>query len=238
MNKLKVALCISGHFRSDKTLQGIKNYILSNSNIECDIFIHTWDVRDRGGPVLQKDKIISEYQPKKYVIESQKQFNITSLMEKQNFNKRDINGLLSMFYKIEACNNLKKEYEVENNFTYDCVIRFRGDVELLDFIDFQNLDLNKLYIPLHGDYKGINDQFAFSNSKNMDIYSSTFSNIETYLKSNILLNPEFFTKETILRNNLEMVRPYIKYVIIWINGAVWDNETRFPPDIMKKSGFL
>ena len=234
---MKVALCISGHFRSDRTFLGIRDYILSNPNIECDIFIHTWNIKDRHGAPLQESKIVAEYQPKRYVIESPKQFNITPLMEQQNFNKRDINGLLSMFYKIEQCNELKKQYEKEHNFTYDCVIRFRGDIELLDPIDFQNLDMNKLYVPLHGDYGGINDQFAFSNSKNMDVYTSTFSNIETYLKSNMLLNPEFFTKETISRNNLELARPYIKYVVRWINGAVWNNETRFEPEVMKRHGF-
>lgn len=237
MTKIKAALCISGHFRNiDANFSSINKYLLSNSEVDYDIFIHTWNVIDRAGVILPAEKI-SHYNPKKYVIEPPINFPITPLMEEKNFNKRDINGLLSMFYKIEQCNKLKLDFENEHQFKYDCVIRFRGDIELLEPISLQNLDFNKLYIPLHGDYGGVNDQFAFSNSKNMDLYSSTFSKIETYLNSNMLLNPELFTRETITKNNLEMVRPYIKYVIRWANGATYDNETRFDPDTMKRHGF-
>jgi hypothetical protein len=237
MAKIKAALCISGHFRSiDSHYEALNRYLLSNPDVDFDIFIHTWNVIDRYGGPLPLEKI-HRYNPKKYIVEPPINFNITPLMIQKNFDNRDINGLLSMFYKIEQCNKLKSEFENEHKFKYDCVIRFRGDAELLESIPFVNLDFNKLYIPLHGDYGGINDQFAFSNSINMDIYSSTFHNIETYLNSNIHLNPEFFTRETIIRNNLQLVRPYIRYVIKWSNGCVFDNETRFNANIMKLHGW-
>lgn len=228
-NKIKTAICISGHFRSfSKSVHAIQQHILNNPYIDYDIFIHTWDAIDRGlRPGIKRRKILAGLNPKDIVIEPHMEFIITPLMNEKNFNLRDINGLLSMFYKIQECNNLKIKYEKENGFTYDCVIRLRADLQLCEDLRISSsLDLNKLHIPAHGDYGGINDQFAFSNSKNMDTYSSIFSNIERYLEQGILLNPEYFVKQMIEENQFQLERPDIDYLILWSNGTSWNNKNR------------
>jgi hypothetical protein len=227
-SKVRVAICISGHFRSIAShIASFRKFILNNQNVQYDVFIHTWSVIDRNAIPLSVDFLLKEYNPVKYIIEPPMQFNITPLMNKMNFNFRDINGCLSMFYKIEQCNKLKHDFEIENNFTYDYAVRFRGDVELLEPLNIIDFDKNIVHIPSGGDYNGINDQLAFGNSKLMDLYSSSYSNIEKYLLENITFNPEFFTNETITRNNIPLNRFPLHYIIKWSNGHIWDNETRF-----------
>ena len=92
-------------------------------------------------------------------------------------------------------NKLKKDYEEENNFTYDCVIRARFDLHyntpiiINDYIDILK---DKIVVPknyqddqdkfskIEGTYpfKPMVDIFAFSSSKNMDIFCSVFPNLK------------------------------------------------------------
>lgn len=227
-NKIKTAVCLSGHLRKYKdNIAALRAHLLSNPNLDCDVFLHTWRSLDRdGGPVVDSE-VIAAYNPKRLIIDGNRKFSITPLMNKMNFNLRDINGLLSMFFKIKACNDLKASYERENGFTYDCVIRLRPDIQLAGDVPINlSTDLNKLYIPKHGDYTGLNDQFAFSNSKNMDIYSSTYDHINRYLQNGMFVNPENFTMQTIKESKLVLERPEVPYNIVWYNGHVWNNHTR------------
>lgn len=91
--------------------------------------------------------------------------------------RKDV-GPLSMHYSIHKANELKKQYENENNMIFDCVVRMRFDSDFcekdLNLIQF----LGDFYIPDGEDYcGGINDQFAFGPSYMMDIYSNLYNNI-------------------------------------------------------------
>ena len=86
-------------------------------------------------------------------------------------------------YSILKCNNLKKEYEQQNNMKFDWVIRTRFDFAINGRIPFNQIDNSKLYIPncrmtQARDFG--NDQFAFSSSDNMDKYSETFSYLDKF----------------------------------------------------------
>tara|TARA_S200002703_G_scaffold55791_1_gene48369 strand:- start:7836 stop:8630 length:795 start_codon:yes stop_codon:yes gene_type:complete len=91
--------------------------------------------------------------------------------------------VLSQYYSIYKSIQLKKIYEQQNNFEYDCVIRIRSDF-ICDSIDIENFDLNQINLPNCPIHRGtdltVNDHFAFSSSKNMDIYSECFLFIPTY----------------------------------------------------------
>src|SRR5690606_33833372 len=132
-------------------------------------------------------------------------FTITPLMRKANTDARDINGLLSMFYSIEKCNQLKQEYEKDNNFVYDFVVRIRTDLLFMSpFYIKKNIDTNKLYVPYGYDYSGLNDQVAYGGSPIMDQYSMVFSKIEQLLQEGVKLNPEFLLKRHVDKNNLPL----------------------------------
>lgn len=232
--KLKVALCISGHLRTfEQNYQSVYTHIISK--YDCDVFVHTWDTlglhhRHLDVPISPihtnniLDRINKIYNPKKLVVEINRPFEITPIIKQRSFEFRDLSGILSMFYKIEACNTLKIEYEKENDFTYDCVIRFRGDLFLESPLPLDtSSNMNYLYLPMFGNFHGLNDQFAFGGSKVMDVYSSLYSNIENHLRHGAVMNPEKLLDFHVKANNIPTAKFNVKYVIKRANGLVQDN---------------
>lgn len=93
-------------------------------------------------------------------------------------------NFLSQFYSFYKAIDLKKIYEQNNQFEYDCVIRIRPDVYLYDQIDLDTLDMSLMNVfdaPYHkGTDLTINDHFACSSSKLLDLYSECFLFLSTY----------------------------------------------------------
>jgi SAM-dependent methyltransferase len=231
---VKAALCISGHLRTfEANYQSVKTNILDR--MDCDVFIHTWDILgmsyrwlDANLHVIDTnaltEKIQAMYKPKALVIEKTRMLPVKPIMHQRVIDHRDVPGILSMFYKIEECNKLKKEYEIANNMKYDCVIRFRGDL----FVEHQipigeNTNLNHLYIPMYGNFNGICDQFAFGNSEVMDKYSSIYTNLEKYLIAGAPMHPERMMQYHIQAQGLSVVKTNFRYLIKRANGLIQDN---------------
>lgn len=234
--KIKTAVCISGFLRTFELCYDsiVKNIL---NKLDCDVFIHTWDVIganlrhfDRKVSGLYTagfhDKIHKMYAPKKMIVEPAINWELTPIMIKQIEHGRDPRGVLSMFYKIKACNDLKKEYEKENNFTYDCVIRLRADLTFQAPIPVDlGTNFNSLYIPRFGDFGGINDQLAYSGSQTMDKYCEMFDRIEEYLTLGVRINPEQLLKFHLVKNSLNIERVDWKYFIKRSDGSVQNNES-------------
>ena len=231
---LKVAVCLSGHMRTfENNFQSFKDNILSK--YDCDVFIHTWDLMgssfrftDNKLHMVNIEKYIEKielfYNPKKIIVEPFKLFDLTPLMKQRAVPGRDAGGTISMFYKIDACNTLKKEYEKENDVTYDCVIRYRSDLHLdQPFPLDSNTNLSAVHVPLYGNFGGINDQLAFGSSSMMDTYCSLYSNLDNLLQAGANLNPEKLLMAHVNYHNIPIIRDYIKYSIRRANGMVQDN---------------
>jgi len=220
----KVAICISGHMRAfEATFESLKHAIIGPLN--ADVFISTWE--SLGTPFRGFDQRIVRmntndyisrinylYRPKKLFVEPFIHFPYRPKLIEKNWEGRDLNGILSMYYKIKMCNDLKSQYEKENNFTYDCVIRYRADLFILQApMIRKGMDLNKIYLPNFFDWGGYNDQFAYSSSQVMDIYSSLFDNIEKYMDEGMYINPEKLLKHHIDKNGIPVDRSEIGYYI-------------------------
>jgi SAM-dependent methyltransferase len=232
--KLKTALCISGHLRTfEQNYESVKVNILDR--MDCDVFIHTWDIMgmsyrpcDSGLYSIETQRLIDRiqllYNPKKLVVEPSRSFTITPLMQARLLDHRDISGILSMYYKIEACNNLKREYEKENNLVYDCVVRFRGDLymEMPIPVDI-NTNLHHLFIPMYGNFGGICDQFAYGSSNIMDIYSGLYSNLQKYLEAGAPMHPERILQFHVEANKLPVAKVNVRFLIKRANGLIQDN---------------
>ena len=220
----KIALCLSGHLRSfERTFQSLQEQLLKKT--DCDIFLHIWEPENK----RLKDQIFYRaqqlYSPKKVVMESQKHFEVTSEMSKRIIDPRNHAGVLSMFYKIEVCNNLKREYENENNFKYDCVIRCRPDLFFENNFSIDDMkDSNSIYLPPIGDFGGLNDQFAFGSSELMDRYSCAYSNIDNYFNLGCAFNPEFICKFHCDTHKIPIKRTNISYYILRENGSTFHNR--------------
>lgn len=151
-----------------------------------------------------------------------------SILYSRNFNNRNVTGVLSMFSKIKIANDLKTAYEKSNGFTYDVVMRLRPDT----FLESQVLlecNNNSFYIPKHGDFGGLNDQMAWSNSENMNYYSSMYDNIVSYMEQypNLRFDPELLVKLHLDARFTVIERPEILYKLARSAFHLLpDNETR------------
>jgi hypothetical protein len=229
---MRVALCISGYFRGLKTSLPTWTKHLFNKDLTIDTFIHTGpnlDIHAHGGIGFEKDLLNKEIKPIEIVIENKSHFTNSSLVQQRNTNKRSIDNLFSMYYRIKRCNELKMKYEQNNGFTYDCVIRFRPDIYLRqDVIIDSTTDLSKWNVPKYGDFTGLNDQIAWSSSANMNYYSNAFDYLEKYLieDPNLIFNPELHLKRHWEKSGCDIHRPEILYNLSRRYGLLPDNKTR------------
>lgn len=225
---MKVALCLSGYLRCfDKVYNNLNKYLLSEYDI--DIFVHTWRKYDYNAHNINENLVNKYYKPKNIVIEDSYKKDLAQIMIDKNTEViRNGLGVMSMFYKIKACNDLKLEYEKEHNFKYDFVIRFRPDLLLQNDVNLLHSDM--LSIPKYGDFGGLNDQAAFSNSENIDKYCSIYDKVEEYLlndsENKLCMKPELLLAHHINELNIQIRRPNIEYVILRSNGVRLHNRRR------------
>lgn len=234
LKHIKTAVCISGHLRTFiENFPSVKENLLDK--MDCDVFIHTWDILGLSYRWTDADlhvtnthqlvhKINEMYSPKALIIENTRNFTVKPIMQQRLIDHRDIPGILSMYYKVEECNNLKKDYEKQNNFTYDCVVRFRGDLYLEQPLPIdKNTNFNVLHLPIFGNFGGACDQFAYGGSAVMDRYSGLYSNIERYLHAGAPFHPERLLQYHIDAQGLALAKVNVRYVIKRANGLVQDN---------------
>lgn len=230
----RVALCISGHFRSyEQAYSSLKKAILNP--IRPDIFIFTWntvgyDGADRGDNHLVKVPINQHrlqqlFAPKQMVIEPARVWDTRKYAHRLGSGLRTPYNVNGMFYGIYKANQLKKEFEKKHNFTYDIVIRGRADLlfnNLLNMNDIENCkNTNGIYFPKFGSYGGINDQFAFGSSKSMDLYAETYNNLDKYFDMGCLWHAETMMKFSVDYFELPILRTDIEYHILRANGRVF-----------------
>lgn len=227
----KVAICLSGQPRCiEKVFPSIKKLIVDPNN--ADVFIHSWYDPSSVGTKFDGavwageleairpdlDRIIVDlYKPTRYIFEVQRKFDI-SIYNRQTIdileNKQNLFTTKSMFYSIFRSNELKKEYEINNNFVYDYTIRCRFDIEFFNEINIDNykdmLDDNSIImpddIPSSAWNIACNDNFAFGKSKVMDIYSSFYlHHYEMYIKHNYRSN-EVLLQHWLQDNNISLIK--------------------------------
>lgn len=212
---MKVALCLSGHIRNlEQNYYSIKKNLLDY--YDTDIFIHTWDTYgwriegnlitsggfkgfDHYSDKIDAQNIIDLINPKKIVIEQYENYESEFLKKAEKYKNnlkfpdkdRPVN-VVSMWYKINKCNELKTQQELENNFKYDIVIRSRPDlVYFKPIIDENVLLLYKkvLLIPQIESHGHATDIFSIGSSKIIDIASDVFNKLDLIYESGCLMNP-------------------------------------------------
>jgi len=147
----RVALCISGkignalgksgYHASDPRIliKGHEHYqrhIISKNNV--DVFIHCWDTE-------LEEQVLQLYSPKKHKIEEQIYFDIPSHVKSGDSDNRRANNHYSRWYSNKIANDLRAEYEKENNFKYDIVMTTRFDLAFEVDIDFSKYDTEGFY---------------------------------------------------------------------------------------------
>ena len=202
----KVAICISGQIRDgyQECLLLLNLFLIYPLN--ADIFCSFEDCDDE-----KKNYINKELKPKKTIYVSDYIKNENNIIS---------NGTLSMYNKIYLSNKLKIDYEIENNFKYDYVIRVRPDIIIKEFLPkyvFEN-DTNILYFPRkyevfgEDNHRQYPDFIAIGNSKIMDIYSNIFLSLVEDLNNKCNVS-EMLLFKYLDFNNIECVRFLFPYNI-------------------------
>lgn len=217
---MRVSICVSGHMRSYKSCNPSMRICLLDP-FNSDIFVHTWSVLGltsfMDGPLIYNKQTNREietinqyYTPKSIVVEQQIKFNQTSRYGKYLVDNRNVDGVVSMFYKIYKAYELQKQYEKANNFRYDITIRCRPDLYFLTPLKHEwlneALNDNCLYLPKKGHWTGLNDMFAFGNQFVMNHYSNLYMHLGD-------IAPKCpFRPEDLLKCHIESLGIKIKFV--------------------------
>ena len=232
---MKVALCLYGLIGYTKKYAEGKliNYKLPyeiykknvfDESVSVDVFMHSWSVK-------YKEELVELYQPKAYQFQEPiEEFN-------KKFGKKNFNDASHLYTKKRAI-EIKKEYEIKNNITYDWVILSRFDICLNKKIYYDRMDNKYFYNvgpkihhnkncrclfcdetnPSHC----IHDQVYFSSSDKMDKFSTIFDKINDYgLDYYGKISLHVFAKKHLVNTGLwDNINYYYnqvhnKYVHIW-----------------------
>jgi hypothetical protein len=152
--------------------------------------------------------MVSLYKPKKHIIEPQKYFEPNKWSNRLMPSIKS-DHMCSMFYSINESNKLKKQYEEENNFIYDWVIRIRFDMAIPSGpLNLNNLNNNHLWVAT-GCFDGENgylDSLGYSSSQIMDVYSDVFNHIDEITSENPTMGicGEYVLRKHIDKNNISV----------------------------------
>lgn len=199
---MKIAVCFSGQWRTGNYCYDSLKEFFGILLPYCDFFIHTWDVNKQKcynlSNVFSKETKLTQseiesikenYKPIKFVVDDYHQTH--SLLKKyEAYLNSEINILdivQPLWYSFYKSIQLKKEYEKENNFKYDYVIKLRPDIlfhpnrRLSQDIEMYKTELENGEFYIENlirersiDTHTIDDVYFLSNSYSMDIASDYY----------------------------------------------------------------
>jgi len=234
---MKTAICFSGAIRSFNTcIPSIMKYLIEPvkqyTGEDPDIFVHMWNISEIDPNLdvnfkLRKTNsnetdLINILKPKKCEIheyDAEWQTKIISGidMHKVEFkdpeSKQYAYNAICMYYKIMKACELKSEYEKENNFKYDVVIRARLDFILEDYVvgEWIKKDLSKsIVLPIDRfNHKKpmliTNDKYFASNSENMDNMCNIYNCINQYSQNGVKIEGQNLCNYKIRELKLEPI---------------------------------
>jgi len=199
---MKIAICMSGQLRQWEMAKVNQKWFWETSGVEqIDYFIHTWDYSgDREGvsqPYIMRDvsreefdKLVDWYKPKGCMFDDRKQ---------DFFYAND--HWSSLFYSLSQSILMKREYEIENDFEYDLVIKTRPDVVFDPNYHFswEHLEDN-LFYTTHGGIMAhefgmynVNDCVFYSNSYTMDLVMEMYFYRQRMIDGRDIVKSKLFT---------------------------------------------
>lgn len=234
---MKIAICLSGQPRTIKyTYENILDHF---SEYDVDYFCQSWDYstykKKINGGLTTWDKDVEEnhieleknlllFNPKKFKIQSRGTEPVPVEWG-------------TLFYSTAYANFLKKQYEMENNFRYDFVVKTRYDI-VFDpknkfYLDY-NASPNDPFT-IYASHKGrmsyeynrynVSDVFYYGSSIAMDImtnlYSYTVSKMKTVRHDNIEhLGPGVRMSDLADVRNMEILRTPRKAEVVYRRESI------------------
>lgn len=156
--RMKIAICLSGQPRTWKKCYQRWLEIFSPKG-EIDFFFHLWDyntlpnllathngginIEDELLSQSEKDDIIKTFSPKNFLFESRKPISYWNC--KIPIEKQFGPWCIEQFYSLYRVSLIKREYEIQNNFRYDIVVRLRTDLWINDKPEIITPEPNTVY---------------------------------------------------------------------------------------------
>lgn len=204
---MRIAILLSGYPRKyDVAYQSLKAPYIDKH--QCDVFVHSWYAPEKVDNSVYAG-LIDTFKPTKMLLETQRIFDTSTQRDQWNLL---LQNTLSQFYSLYKSNQLKCDYENENGFKYDFVIRMRTDLRIKRPIEVSEISPNRLAIynwtQLSFGYMGVSDVFAIGPSNLMDVYTDFFTKIKYYVHSDQTYNipdgktrPEYLLRHHIMTAN-------------------------------------
>ena len=183
--KVHVAICISGMLRTfDKIKHDFEKTVV---RFNADVFAHLHTQVGQSNSSLwwlmsrpwAKKVVFSEYnaETKAKLISYFPDYNKMRQFDtyERPYRDKSTSNRLSMWRQIFLSNELKRQYEIANNFKYTYVIRMRPDVLYTHIPPILTKNVtSKVFAS--------SDVFAFGSSYAMDVFSSVYLNISELFK--------------------------------------------------------
>lgn len=252
----RIAIQFFGHLRTfEYTYKDFYKFVVEpnkHDGYEVDIFIHTWNelehstvnYRNKEGKLLTKRKFTEKdkenvnkiYAPKKLQVEKQLDCEEVIITQLNGF-PRSLKSCLNMAYTIYKGNELRKEYEKENNIEYEWVIVTRPDIifkeDLRMYDIFESYKKYDFKIPQNGLFYANNpygrgnkvfdphflcgsDLIYFGDSKTINKASALYEDFYNNIDINHYLAMEVFWSTFWLKQGLE------PYPILYRHGPEFD----------------
>ena len=241
---MKISLCLSGQPRAlpDSCNHLIEKLLVPN-NIK-DVFIHCWydkrfdnapiqgNCRNNGVFMPESDRYLeNNLHPKKMMVEPPRTFD-----EFKHFTSQyvDETHIASAAYSTMMSNKLKQEYEKENGFLYDVVIKTRIDIlySTIPYIESMvdehlstSVYVSAMY-QCHPSHKAqhktksgkfyfpLSDCFIFGSSPNMDKICSFFNKFEEiYNDLTCGTGEHFYSYAATILNDIKIVPKDFNYIL-------------------------
>ena len=235
----KIAILISGGLRNfDTTQEWVNKFLIEPLN--ADTFVFGWQSKNG---IKNDIEVCEKYKNiKKYQVNNREELILPVPIDMHDkypdhYNRgwglEVADHIVCQLFNIHSCFKLIEEYEIENNFHYDIIIRIRPDEFWFDKID--DADLNFTYnnrclaTPQHyistisGDK--INDRFAMGTRDVMKEYCNMYNYVEEYAKyAGNDEATEFYTNYHI-RNTMQIVlyNIDIKFMLEYPGDFIFDN---------------
>lgn len=203
---MKTAVCFTGICRSlEYTHRNIKEKLLDVIG-EHDVFVHI----SENDNSHKAEKYLKDYNIKKILVEKETPIPLDEFTFEKAWHPVGPEIYLQMLFSMRRCNDMMLEYEKNNGFEYDRIIRSRLDVTYFESVEqINDYDLSYLYLPdFHCWHEvqgaGYNDRFAVGNRRDMNIYLTEYDSLKKYAKEGKILHAESTLRYHLEKNNVKV----------------------------------
>jgi hypothetical protein len=125
----------------------------------------------------------------------------------------NLTNICKNWYSLKQVDLFRQQYEKDNNFTYDMVLRSRADIAITSDLNLSEItnglhyDKSVIFIPSNRQcgYHGIHfcDLLAIASSKNMTVYSDLIDQAWEHHRNGCIFHGETMMARHILNNGLQ-----------------------------------